>query len=565
MNKIKDNVILIIAIFLGAMLRFIGLFWGGTSLFEPDESSFFNTVIKVMGTNSYLSKDWLYPNQVTGKLLGKFFRLYIHVGNVDTFTIVYAYRILVCVLSTLIIYIAYKTIMVAFSNKKYAIIVAFAVALFPCYIKLAKFMTGDTTSFFFESLVVLASAYYFKSNSNKHLVIMSLLAALSMMEKWNAGIMTIYIACIVIFNNYKRIKKLIKQGVIAGSVWGLGCLAVAPNLLWDYDNLMSQMLVAKDYDGAVTKIDLLAYFRIFYGYSGIIVFLLSLIGIFFAIKENGKKCIIFIVGPVYMVGMALLTSTVEDRLGFLAYYIFLMILGYGIYKLIVWTKENMYIGVAMAILVGTVSVTYLAEDIRLDVIAASTDQDFRIKGEKELDDIGVTLYNSISEQYTPYRPGFVRKDGTAPNIPLDGFIEEIDGQPYNYLPGVKYIVISNRYSRDREVVSILDRYATPVLNYENGYMDMFWDSGTNGGITSFEPLVIYEKISDINKLLNGANIGFGYTVYDISNFNFDYNLAQKYSDNYTWNDWIINNYISQNGEINTDNAAQWAAWQNGED
>lgn len=126
-------VVLAIILLVGAVLRFGGINWGITSIFQPDENNLLNDTIGMAMAKYPYHGVFKYPNQGVSKLAAVTMMIYAAINGVqldeNTIMCYFIYRGIVALFSTLTIVTAF--LIGNYMQKHLGVIVAVLVAFFP--------------------------------------------------------------------------------------------------------------------------------------------------------------------------------------------------------------------------------------------------------------------------------------------------------------------------------------------------------------------------------------------------------------------------------------------------
>jgi hypothetical protein len=129
----SDMVVLAIILLSGAVLRFGGIDWGLTSIFQPDENNLLNDTIGMAMVKYPYHGVFKYPNQGVSKLAAVAMMIYGVISGVqldeNTIMCYFIYRGIVALFSTLTIVTAF--LIGNYIQKYLGVIVAALVAFFP--------------------------------------------------------------------------------------------------------------------------------------------------------------------------------------------------------------------------------------------------------------------------------------------------------------------------------------------------------------------------------------------------------------------------------------------------
>lgn len=504
----------------GGILRFAGIDWGITSVFQPDEAKLVWPAAEMADALYPYHAEYGYPNQLVSKLASLLIALHSRITGIspivavmDNFVI---FRWVVAAFGTAAIITAF--LIGNYLQKHLGIILAALVAFFPEYIILSKQVTGDVTAFFFLNCLLLAGFHYQQNPDKKRYVLwMSLMAAAATMEKWHAAVGCFYIAAVIIYSCRKKVSVIFRQGIMALAGYVGGCFLIAPNALWDLKGFISGVVYMYTYDKQETALFLSnfrSYTNIVKQYTGVFFGILCIFGIWYLCKSWKKEYLLVLLGIFKWLAVSMLNRAMP-RWTLEFYFIVLFFCALGLYGLLKNRYKLLRLigGAAGSLTLGCL----LAGSVLGMVVAVCSGQDTRLLQQQFCEENGINIDNSIYDYYTAWAPG-----GTCTTKPegewvklVSSLVEE-DSVLYVTVEDKEY-AIDNIGEADSEETGHLDENC-PILWEDKGISkDIFRRPVTSIEGSRWETILIRNNFRQIKAVLEGGSIGPEIVVYDIRN------------------------------------------------
>ena len=531
-KKQNRNFYALLLILVIALINFsIGFYWGETSVFEPDESKLVEPLREMVESKTLVHGTWAYPAMASTKVLAIILIFVSKFYHLDPIQYYHVNRFFYAVIGMGIVYLTWVIIR-KIKSERFSLALTSIMAICPIWVKYSKEVTGDIPALFFSLLVLLMAQYYVKMPKIRYLVLMSMFAACSTLEKWHGAWTCLFIAICVILLYKKDIRKILESGIIACSAYFTSIVLLAPNIIVDFRRLLSGIEFTYVYDGMIENPPLLSYPVYFFSHLGIISVIIIGIGVYkvlFSTDENADLSyyIVYLFSPICMFAFWFIMVRVTfERWGCGVYWGLLLLTMDGISFLMHSQKKNVKIFGCIA--VTLIIACYISESILLNLIATHTYNDGRIVGEQVLADLGANDSNTLSDYYTPLSPGGIREGGHSLAIEFQDyeskFAYEKDGNPYIVRPDTKYVIIGGYYQngKDNDGYAIVKKYGKCVAKVKsmNTRLCIFFEQPTDGKWHMVELDNIRANINNIKLILNKEIIGPGFSVYDVSDFTY---------------------------------------------
>lgn len=523
-NKVRfhiqktDAILLSAIVLVGAILRFSGVNWGLTSIFQPDEGKLVKPALQMAIDLWPYDGNMGYPNQLVAKIAAVCFVIYSKITGVELSVNLidgyFIFRTITAVFSTCTIIAAF--LIGNYLKKHMGLILAAFVATFPEFVGLSKQVTADTIALFFMSLVLLMSLIYLENAETVPLVFMALFAAMATMEKWHSAVACFYIVVVVTIS-CKKIRLFFVHGFIAFVTYVLGMCIIAPNGFWHLNGTIKGLTGMYEYDkdGVATLAELLqVYIGRLFQYVGVIFVILLIAGIVAVWRERERKYIVLLLGVLKFVAICFLNRGFS-RWGLEFYFTVLLLASMGAYALLTDPKRIIrYAGSVAFILVltclGCGSVLTMTTAIR-------SGQDTRLLQDEYCRINQITEENSAYEYYTGFEPGGINCKREARETYRkieDSFLIE-NGKLYKKSGDILY-AIDNRERYEADINELLQQECPVERSFETAGSDIF--SGAVNGLEAdwFEWGVIAKNIMQIKRIMTGDSMGPRIVIYDVS-------------------------------------------------
>ena len=513
----KDLIMLGIIVLVGAVLRFGGINWGITSIFQPDENNLLNDTIGMAMAKVPYQDVFKYPNQCVSKIAAVAMMIYGAITgatlDVNTIDCYFIYRGIVALFSTLTIITSF--LIGNYLHKHMGVIVAALVALFPEYVNLSKQVTGDSTSFFFLTLLLLGSLLYMERKNRFWLLVMSLATACATMEKWHAAVGCFYIAFVVIYEK-RNIKEIIKEGCIALITYVGGMFLIAPNMFWDIKDAIGGVIYMYEYDAdGVTPYGelMLRYIGHLHCYIGIIGLVVLVLGCMTILREHAAKYFVLLLGFIKLGALGFLNRGFP-RWGLEFYFTVLLVISVGLVTLI--KSDHSLLKWAGRVSVGIICCCFLLGSILVYIVAVRSDQDTRLQQEKFCAENGILREESIFDFYTGFDPGGIRDGREYGGRNLLAYeLGEKDGELCLYMEGIKYAVDNIGY-KDSEQTQMMRESCPLVATFRGRLGDTFTNPVYNMQWSWTEIGLMRQCFEMLQYVWQGGATGPKIEIYDVS-------------------------------------------------
>ena len=531
--KIQNrNIYVILLVLAIALINYsIGFYWGETSVFEPDESKLVEPLREMVETKTLVHDTWAYPAQASSKVLALILIFVSEFYHLEPIQYYHINRSFYAILGTGIVYLTWAIVR-KIKSERFSLALAALMAICPIWVRYSKEVTGDIPALFFSLLVLLMTQYYVKSSMNRYLVLMSLFAACSTLEKWHGAWTCLFIAISVILLYKKNLRKIVEAGIVASSAYFTSIVLLAPNIIVDFRRLVSGIEFTYVYDGMIENPPLLSYPEYFFSHLGIVSVIIIGIGIYNVIFKTDEITdinyqIVYLFSPICLFAFWFIMVRVTfERWGCGVYWGLLLLTLDGISFLIQSKRKNARI--AGMIAVALILACFLSESILFNLIATHTYNDGRIVGEHVLSSLGANDSNTLSDYYTPLAPGGIRASGDSLPIEFQDyknkFAYEKNGKPYIVRPDTKYVIIGGYFPNGKDIngYAVVKKYGKCVaeVKSKNTRLCIFVEQTTDGKWHMVEFDNIRANINNIKLILHNEVIGPEFSVYDVSDFTY---------------------------------------------
>ncbi len=302
MSKQKISFFILI-VFLGALIRFVGLSFDFPKLTKPDEDHVVEAVDDRMEGKSV--GKYGRPDR-TIQHLNVFARRTLAVFGMDELNLQQRYyigRFISFMFGVLSIVIAFY-IGEQFKNKC-GLLFAFACAFSPLLVQNSRFVTPELANYFFTLCVVLASILYVKKRQNLFLALAVLSCALNTAAKYPAVLCSLVIGLAIFFKTYQPedIKQsmldFFKYSVLSFIGFVVCFLIVFPELVLDFDGVVKKLTNnAHHVHTGVPELGFLVLMKEYFYYflldGGVLYLLVAILGAYYAWKLKEHKFIFFL-------------------------------------------------------------------------------------------------------------------------------------------------------------------------------------------------------------------------------------------------------------------------------
>lgn len=530
MKKNNSFKLLILAIIIGAFLRFGGISWGLPIPLHPDEGFVTRDAYKLAASNSFETKTYNRPNHVSIKAnsliylaINKFvFNMSDGTSISENFNphfkLFYSasrsLSALLGVISIVLVYLIGKEF-----DKNIGLIAAWLTAIFPSFVEHAHYITPEILQTFFMLLVTYFAILYTKHKRMLFITFMSIFAAFAFCEKYPAGYSCIIIAFSIITTHHKDVYMLLKRSLIAFSIFITSIFLISPVLIIDYSNVLIAIknenhVVHLGGDNLGIVGNFLYYFQTYLSHSGLILFILAFAGIFYCIKKYKNFGYLIILGCLYIVPLSF-TNLHWERWGVPMYVNMLLLSSIGFYQVSDYIFNKIKINKFKYVSIKTLKIVWIIivgilplvnmSCVSLAKTASFIATDTRIAAIEYCKNNGISNENSYFEGYTPFNP-------TGPGTTFEKFENYDINKPKD--ANISYVILSsymyNRYYDEPE------RYKTQIEFYENlksNYKEVKKFQSVSTDTNLIAPI---KAIKDIIKYSNGGNSGPNIIIYKLN-------------------------------------------------
>lgn len=509
-------------VLVGLVVRLIGFNWdGGHMIFQPDENQMVLPALYFARKKS-LYPVFNYPAQFFSKFQAVVIWLYAKINHTPIRdNMIEAYllcRIVTAVVGALTIIVIF--LIGNYMKKRWGTLSAVLLAISPMMVNMSKQVTGDVTSLFLTSLVMLFSLRYTEKCEKRYLVLMAICAGMATMEKWHGGGAAAFIGVLIILYA-KSVKDFFLRGIIALATYIASIIVIAPNLVSDIQEVIRNFVGTAVYDGGSGVSyweNLLSYCNSAFLGFGIAYILLAVLGLVFVLLSRDKRYVVLLPGVIKVAMLSVMNRSMP-RWGLELYFSCIILVSFALCCL--WNNKKV-LGKCLALITGTiVMVESMLSTVFVNRIATAYKNDIRNLQEEFCSETGIDQSNSIASRYTAFFPGGIRADGEIP-VPAEHYEDKfmiIDGQLYR-LQDVDYFVWSSRH-RVPEIKEALDNKELCIWEESVDYGDVFNMPWTNAGkrkkVTRNDLTLCMDYLRAIEAVNGGAIIGaYSIAIYDIS-------------------------------------------------
>ena len=301
-NNLKKLLFPLVLLTLTLTTRFCFLDWGNGNFFNPDEN---NMATSVAQMSSYDLNPRFFA-------YGQFplFLTFFTTPNHNFSNIILTLRFWSAFFSSISIYFSYLIAKEIFKSKKIGYIFALILIFTPGLIQSSHFGTTESILFFVFLTNIYLSIKYYRQQKNIFLLFSILISAIGFGSKITAifFVLPIYISFLLVFLKHKNIKKIILTSLIFSILFLLLSIIFSPFNLLNLNDFKSSMSYETSVATGKLKVfytrqfnDTIPYFfqfkNVFPYANGIFVFLFSLIGFIFFLKNKFIKDLLFIFIP----------------------------------------------------------------------------------------------------------------------------------------------------------------------------------------------------------------------------------------------------------------------------
>lgn len=452
------KILLLLIIALGFSLRVIGADWGFPFLVHPDESVVADIPVHMSAQSTLDPGEYNHPDHfgiyTNALLYHTASHIVYHKPLTDTFEnhkllFYHISRIFSAILGTLCIIVAY------FIGKEYrentGLIAALLVAIFPSYVTHSHYITADMPLTLFTMLVILFTVRYLNIPTDKNLFIASFFSALAVSVKYPGILTLLLILSAVIYKHYRDNKKVRISSLKVLMSFTLILFISSPYLFINWFRVIQALLlnaapVHLGADGLGWSGNMLFYAKTYLDFSGVLLFLFSLTGAYYIIKNEKMHALPIFFGLFYWIVLSMIGLHWE-RWALPMYTCPLLLSAYGIssacdtslpvsrkYLFPLWCLAAFFILCKLLLTSTAITANFTLRDTRFAA--------FRFAQE-----MGITEVNTLYEGYTPFYPH---------NL-LYGSMRDVYYTPENRKKDIRYIILSS---------GVYDRYFQEKHRYK---------------------------------------------------------------------------------------------------
>ena len=413
------KLLLLLIIALGFSLRVIGADWGFPFLVHPDENFVADIPVHMAERSSLDPGEYNHPDHFDIYANALLYHAASHIVYqkplTDTFDnhkllFYHLSRIFVAIMGTVCIIVAY------FIGKEYkgntGLIAALLVAIFPSYVNHSHFITADIPLTLFVLSIILFTIRYFKKPSDKNLLTASFFCALAVSVKYPGILTLLLILSAITCKHYKDKTILFISFLKVLAAFSLFLFLLSPFLFINWFKVLQALFlnavpVRAGADGLGWLGNMLFYARTYLDFSGSLLIVFFLIGVFYLIKNEKMHALPIFFGLLYWIVLSKIGLHWE-RWALPMYTCPLLVSAYGItsaydksllvarkYLLPLWCMAALFI--LCKLLLNCVVIT-----------ARFTLRDTRFAAYQFTQEMGINEENTLYEGYTPFYPHNLR-------------------------------------------------------------------------------------------------------------------------------------------------------------
>ncbi len=289
MKKYKNEILLGIVLVIAFINYVVGFNWGLTSIFQPDEGKLVDPVEYMVEKRTLFHGYWSYPTEASSKVLALILMVVDHFNHLEPISYYFACRVFNAFLGTGVVLVTWF-ILRRIKSETFALVSALVMAIFPIWTNYSKQVTGDIPALLFSLLVLLMSQHFLNNTDKKrYLCLMSFFAACATLEKWHGAWTCFFIAFVVLISSKKNVLTFIKNGFIALGAYIAGIVILAPNILVDFEGVVSGITFTYVYDGTLENPLISSYPAHFITHLGILSVIAIITGIIVAFFMGEKS------------------------------------------------------------------------------------------------------------------------------------------------------------------------------------------------------------------------------------------------------------------------------------
>lgn len=388
------------------------------------------------------------------------------------------------------------------------------------FVQHSAYATPDIVLTFFFVVIAYESLNYMENGNRKALYLMAALTGIAITIKYPAAVITLYIACIVIYRavSFKQYRMIVISGFQCAGIMLITMFITAPNLFTDIHTLIG--ILGREARTAHLGADGLGLFGNMnyyfttavnsFGYVSVICFFCGLAHL---IRHHRKEYLPLLLNTGYWMILSIL-SLHWLRWGFPMYIAYVLITAAGFLFLFEQCRthiKNRFAASGIRFVVATAGIIGMTSILltSVSIVVYSLKEDTRVHAMEYCAANNITVDNSIYEGYTPLHTA-VRKPQH------DCFVLEEDGSVtvVPELADKEYLVISSSYKK--RYAAKPDLYPAENMIYqgiENTYPLIYSISGKGINHKANDLKNIREQIK---YLLSGESLtGNSIYIYDL--------------------------------------------------
>lgn len=514
----RQLLMLAIIVLIGVVIRFAGINWGIDSIYQPDETDLVSPAVEMAESLYPYHNNFEYPGQFLSKIAAALIAAYWEVSGVQSVVMCnFIFRGIVAFCGVLTIIFAY---LIGNRIKNHiGLIFASLVAIYPEFVNLAKQVTGDVTGLLFTTLIILFGIEYSESGKKRFLFLMSMAAAMATLEKWHGAVSCFYIAFIVILQN-RNIVKIMKYGFFAFISYCLWIVALVPNLIWNFRDVINGFIYIYSYDEGTTTYGALMrmYLRELFHYIGILFGIFFVLGFIYLVFRLGRKGLAVVAMGVFKLLAVCFLNRGYSRWGQEFYFAVLFVVALGIYYVMYELKGIRWRHVCGGVATGVIMLCFMMQSLLVMTVAVRSDQDTRYQQDRFCAEHGITRENSIYDYYTAFVPGGPKEKevvGYSNWKKLEDSLEEESGYVYLREKGRKYGIDAIGV-RDSRTTRFLPEYCPVIARWDVVCGDIFNNPVNDVEHSWLEAVMIYNTFGKIKEVMDGGFTGHDIVIYDIT-------------------------------------------------
>ena len=468
----------------GTIVRFVGLDFGLPLTIKSDEGLVVDTARGMVERRSFEPGRFEWPNHlgimatylafvfITPLWHGMLVEQAINEVEIGYFHLIA--RGVTAAFGVATIFLAYYI-----GKRFHKIVGVFAAALFafmPHYVEESHYATPDVPLTAAVLAVVLAAMVYVNKPTMPMLLVMSLMTTLSIMAKYPGALGTVVIAAVVIAAAIRDRAwlRIPGHGIISALSVGVFLFILTPEMFTNRHVVLRRITneargTHLGADGLTFTEKLGFYAGNYFGYTGVIILVFSIAGVWFVIKNWRLDAIPLFIGGVFWVALSTL-GLHWARWGLPMYITPLLLAALGAYFLLNLarsaTKARRAATIGFAVVGGFALVTQVLASVA--TTGTFLREDTRQIALKDFDTRGITDQNTIYEGYTPFRARWF--DTIFDDVVVrDGTVNVRD-------PDVRYVLLSSsmygrfmaeseRFPRENLIYELLDKDYELITTY----------------------------------------------------------------------------------------------------